>query len=82
MIRMMMKVIMMVEQKRKFAGKRHGFTEMIKMFYSSLEGSIYTGVCNFKTHEIENFISCMLFHVYYVSIGSFRRNIYNLPCLY
>lgn len=38
MIRMMMNMIMMVEQKRKFTGKRHGFTGMIKMFYSSLEG--------------------------------------------
>lgn len=29
----MMKMIMMVEQKRKFTGKRHGFTGMIKIFY-------------------------------------------------
>lgn len=81
MIRMMMKMIMMVEQKRKFAGKRHVFTGMIKMFYSSLPGNIYTGIYNFKTHEIENLVSCMLFHANYISIGSFSRNIYNLPCV-
>lgn len=82
MIRMMKKMRMMVEQKRKFAEKSHGFSGMIKRFYPSLQGSIYTGVCYFKIHEIKNLVSYMLFHVNYVSTGSFTRNIYNLPHLY
>lgn len=62
-----MKMVMMVEQERKFPGKRDGFTGMIKRFYSSLSDSINTGVYNFKTHEMKNLVSCMLFHINFIS---------------